>query len=57
MISMIETEKEKRLKRTKRIVWAVSVAGVIAIMLIAVNQYLMPLETLWIVIKNRLVVI
>lgn len=56
-ISFIETAKEKRKKRVKRIAWTAAITGAILIGLIFVNLYIIPLDNLWLEIINRLTTI
>jgi hypothetical protein len=56
-ISFIETAKEKRKRRIKRFAWAAAITGAIFVGLVIVNQYIIPLNSLLIEIKNRLVTI
>ena len=53
-ISFIETTEEKRKRKIKRIAWVTTITGIIALVLICVNLFLIPLGSLWIEIINRL---
>jgi len=57
VISFIETTKERRIRKTKRIIWSGSVVGIIILVLIVVNQFIIPLDRLWIEIWSRVVTI
>ncbi len=53
-VSLIETDGERRGRQIKTMVFILGVIGVIVVALILVNQFVMPLDILWIKIQKRL---
>jgi len=53
-VSLIETDGERRGRRIKTMVLILAAIGVIVVALILVNQFVMPLDILWIKIQKRL---
>ena len=53
-VSLIETDGERRGRQIKTMVFILGVIGVIVLALILVNQFVMPLDILWIKIQKRL---
>ena len=53
VVSYIETAEEKRKRKIKKMAWAISIIGLIAIALIAVDQFVMSMDELWIEIGKR----
>jgi uncharacterized protein involved in exopolysaccharide biosynthesis len=53
-ISLIETNGERRGRRIKKLVLILAAIGVIVMALILVNQFVIPLDILWIKIQRRL---
>lgn len=56
-ISFIETTQEKKIRRIKRVAWTAAITGAIFVGLIIVNQFIIPLDSLLLAIKSRLVTI
>ncbi len=54
IISYIETDKDKRAKWNKRIIWASAAASIIAIALVLINYYVISLDSIWTNITNIL---
>ena len=54
VISLMETDRERRIRWLKRVIWFVAVIVVIGVALVLVNSYVMPLDILWIKIQKRL---
>lgn len=55
VISYIETDEERRLRRIKHMAWGAGAAGIIVAALVVVDHFIIPLDNLWIEIKNRIV--
>ncbi len=53
-ISMMETEEERRARLFKRAAFSLAGLGVMAVTLILVHIYVMPLDILWIKIQHRI---
>lgn len=54
IIPAIETEKEARLKRIKQVVWSVLSIVSIGVFLLIVDQFIRPLNIIWLQIQDRL---
>jgi succinoglycan biosynthesis transport protein ExoP len=56
-ISYIETTREKRTIRIKRIAWTAAITAGIFVSCFIVNRFIIPLDKLWVVMVNRLTTI
>jgi len=54
IISMIETDIEKRTRRIKRLAWTLGFTGAITVALVLVNLWVMPIEAIWDFILKRI---
>ena len=54
-IPLIETDKERRIRYIKVLVWFLVIVAVIGAGLLFVNHYVMPLDILWIKIQRKVV--
>ena len=54
-VSLFETDGERRGGRTKKLLWACSVALFIVFGSVVVNRYLVPLDFLWTTFEDRLI--
>jgi len=54
VISLVETEEERRARIIRRILLIATAIGVIVIALILVNQFIMPLDIIWAKVQRRL---
>jgi hypothetical protein len=53
-ISLMETDEERRARIIRRILLVATAIGIIIVVLILVNQFVMPLDVLWAKIQRRL---
>ena len=56
-ISYIETDKEKRERRLKNLLWAGAVLACVGIALLIVHQFVMGLDQVWEVVIERIIMI
>ena len=54
VISLMETDEERRARRIKRILFVFGAIGVIIVALVLVDRLVMPLDILWIKIQRRM---
>jgi uncharacterized protein involved in exopolysaccharide biosynthesis len=54
VISLMETDEERRARLIRRILLVATAIGVIVVALILVNQFVMPLDILWAKLQRRL---
>jgi protein tyrosine kinase modulator len=54
VISLMETDEEKRARLIRRIILIATAVGVIVVALILVNQFVMPLDIIWAKVQRRL---
>ena len=54
VISLMETDEERRARLIKRILLVATAGGVIVVALILVNQFVMPLDIIWAKVQRRL---
>jgi succinoglycan biosynthesis transport protein ExoP len=55
VINLMESAEERRARRLKRVLWVLIVLAIIALGLYLFDQYVMPLEILWIKIQRKLI--
>jgi hypothetical protein len=56
-ISYIETEKEKRERRLKKLIWAGAALSCVGIALLIVHQFVMEIDRMWVVFVERIMMI
>ena len=56
-ISYIETDKEKRENRLKKLIWAGAALSCVGIALLIVHQFFMELDQVWVVVVERIMMI
>jgi len=56
VISLMETDEERRARLIRRILLVATAIGVIVVALILVNQFVMPLDIIWAKLQRRLAV-
>ena len=54
VVSLMETDEERRARLIRRILLVATAVGVIVVVLILVNQFVMPLDILWAKLQRRL---
>jgi len=54
VISLMETDEERRARLIRRIILIATAIGVIVVALILVNQFVMPLDIIWAKVQRRL---
>ena len=54
VISLMETDEERRARLIRRILLVATAVGVIVVALILVNQFVMPLDIIWAKVQRRL---
>lgn len=55
VIHLMESKEERRARRLKKVLWILIILAIIALGLYLFDQYVMPLEILWIKIQRKLV--
>jgi protein tyrosine kinase modulator len=53
-ILYVETDREKRTRRIKRLTWTIGFAGAITMMLFIVNNHILPIEKIWSFVIQRI---
>ena len=56
VISVVESDRERRARRIKRMLWVSAAVCAVVLALIIVNKMVMPLDVLWIKLQHRLVI-
>jgi hypothetical protein len=54
MVSLMESDKEKRAKRIRKVVFIFATIGVIVLALFMINQFVMPLDIILAKVQRRL---
>jgi hypothetical protein len=54
MVSLMESDKEKRAKRIRKVVFIFGTISVIIVALFMINQFVMPLDIIWAKVQRRL---
>lgn len=55
VINLMESAEERRARRLKKVLWILIILAIIALGLYLFDQYVMPLEILWIKIQRKLI--